>query len=220
MMGKVVGIGLVGLTQFVIWVVLTSVISSFGLAGYQKTLLEQQMSTMGVSTTNGTIEAPNISAAGVMEGAAKNETLEFLYSIPWVDVVISFIIFFIGGYLLYASLFAAIGAMVDSETDTQQFMMPVTIPLVFGYIVSVMMINNPEGNIGTIFSVVPFTSPIVMMVKTAIGVSIWLKLLSIVVLGITFFFFIWLAGRIYRVGILMYGKKPTYREIYKWIKYQ
>ncbi len=219
MMGKVIGIGLVGLTQFVIWVVLTGAISSFGLAAYQQKLVQMQMESMGVNSAGGVIQAPNLADLNSDDMEKSNEMLEILMEVPWVDVVISFIIFFIGGYLLYASLFAAIGAIVDNETDTQQFMLPVTIPLIFAYIVSVMMMNNPEGSIGTIFSIVPLTSPVVMMVKTAIGVSIWLKLLSIAVLAGSFIFFIWLAGRIYRVGILMYGKKPTYRELLKWIRY-
>jgi ABC-2 type transport system permease protein len=220
MMGKVIGIGLVGLTQFVIWVTLTSVISSLGLASFQQKLVKMQMESMGVQQQNGTIQAQNMAAFESGDMEASNEFLEVIMEVPWVDVIISFIIFFVGGYLLYASLFAAIGAMVDNETDTQQFMMPVTIPLLFAYIVSAMMIDNPEGSVGTIFSIFPLTSPVVMMVKTAIGVSIWLKLLSIVVLIGTFVFFIWVAGRIYRVGILMYGKKPTYRELWKWMKYK
>jgi len=222
MMGKVIGIGLVGLTQFVIWVVLTGLISTFGLGAYQQKLVTMQMENMGVSVNSGSgiIQAPNMSADEMENAAAyQNEILEIIYEVPWIDVLFSFVFFFIGGYLIYASLFAAIGAAVDQETDTQQFMLPVTIPLIFAYLVSVMMIGNPEGNMGTIFSIVPLTSPIVMMVKTAIGVSIWLKLLSMAVLVVSFIFFIWLAGRIYRVGILMFGKKPTYKELWKWIRY-
>lgn len=220
MMGKVIGIGLVGLTQFLIWVILTSVISAAGLAGYQAELIKNQMEMVGATQEQGVIQAPNMEIDLKAAAEAQNEIIQIFYEIPWVDVILSFIIYFIGGYLLYASLFAAIGAIVDNETDTQQFMLPVTIPLIFAYFVSIMMMNNPEGIMGTIFSVVPFTSPIVMMVKTAVGVSIWLKLLSIAVLTATFFFFIWLAGRIYRVGILMYGKKPSYGELMKWIRYK
>jgi ABC-2 type transport system permease protein len=152
-------------------------------------------------------------------GAMQSEVLAVLTEISWTDLIVSFLIFFVCGYMLYASLFAAIGASVDNETDTQQFMMPVTLPLVFGYIVSTMMIENPESSIGHIFALVPLTSPIVMMVKTAIGVSIGLKLLSITILVASIFFFVWLAAKIYRVGILMYGKKPTYREMWKWMRY-
>jgi ABC-2 type transport system permease protein len=219
MMGKVVGIGLVGLTQFIIWVVLTSAISAFGLASYQQQLVEMQMANMGINANEGIIQGQNL-ASNTASIESQNEILEIINEVPWIDVLLSFIFYFIGGYLVYASLFAAIGAAVDQETDTQQFMMPVTIPLIFAYIVSVMMMNNPEGTIGTIFSIVPLTSPVVMMVKTAIGVPIWLKLISMAVLILSFIFFIWLAGRIYRVGILMYGKKPTYKELWKWIRYQ
>lgn len=221
MMGKVIGIGLVGLTQFVMWVVLTSVISGIGLASYQEKFMSMQMENMQALNQDQAVkQLPNMADVKNMNFEEGNEMLAIVMEIPWIDMIISFIIFFVGGYLLYASLFAAIGAIVDNETDTQQFMLPVTIPLIFAYIVSVMMMNNPEGSVGTIFSVVPFTSPIVMMVKTAIGVSIWLKLLSIVVLIGSFLGVIWIAGRIYRVGILMYGKKPTYRELIKWIRYK
>lgn len=219
MMGKVIGIGLVGLTQFVIWVALTSLISGVGLAAMQKQVIESQKENIAMLNKTGVINAPNMSEVSINSADALGDKVAFLYEVPWADMIISFIIFFVGGYLLYASLFAAIGAIVDNETDTQQFMLPVTIPLIFAYIVSIMMIENPEGGMGTIFSIVPLTSPIVMMVKTAIGVSIWMKLLSIAVLAGAFLFFIWLAARIYRVGILMYGKKPTYKELWKWIRY-
>lgn len=220
MMGKVIGIGLVGLTQFVIWVVLTSVISGIGLASYQEKFVKMQMENLQAVSPDGVQQAPNVADLSQVNLEGGNEALEMFMEIPWVDMILSFFIYFIGGYLLYASLFAAIGAIVDNETDTQQFMMPVTIPLLFAYIVSIMMMNNPEGSIGTVFSVVPFTSPVVMMVKTAIGVSIWIKLLSVVVLIGSFLGIIWIAGRIYRVGILMYGKKPTYKELMKWIRYK
>jgi ABC-2 type transport system permease protein len=218
MMGKIIGIGLVGLTQFLIWVGLTAAISAFGVGALQKQLLDKQKEQLAMIETGGTIEAQNMtdeSDAGAMQA----ELLAVINEVAWVDVIVSFLIFFVCGYLLYASLFAAIGASVDNETDTQQFMMPVTLPLVFGYIVSTMMIENPESSIGEIFAIVPLTSPIVMMVKTAIGVSIGLKLLSIAVLVASIFFFVWLAAKIYRVGILMYGKKPSYKELWKWLRY-
>lgn len=219
MMGKVIGIGLVGLTQFIIWVVFTSLITTVGMATMKDKLLESQKANLAMVQQSGIIQAPNLDKEGGINEILASEKFEVLYEIPWVDLIISFIIFFIGGYLLYASLFAAIGAIVDNETDTQQFMLPVTIPLIFAYIVSIMMIENPEGSIGNVFAIIPLTSPIVMMVKTAIGVSIWMKLLSIATLAGAFFFFVWLAARIYRVGILMYGKKPTYKELWKWIRY-
>ncbi len=214
MMGKVIGIGMVGVTQFVMWMILSGIIGGVVL------------SIFGSQLIGG--EAALKQANGITTGVPKelseqdftnNQVVEFIYTTPWMDIGLSFLFFFIGGYLLYGSLFAAIGAAVDQEADTQQFMMPITLPLVFGYLVSFMMIQNPESNIGTIFSIVPLTSPIVMMVKTAIGVSLWLRLASMAALILAFIFFIWLAGRIYRVGILMYGKKPTYKELWKWIRY-
>ena len=218
MMGKIIGIGLVGLTQFLIWVGLTSAIAIVGMSTIQGKLLEQQKEQMALIQSGGVIEAPNMNE-GPDPDEMQNQLLAVMQEVPWTDVVVSFLIFFICGYLLYGSLFAAIGASVDTETDTQQFMMPVTLPLIFGYIVSTMMIENPESSIGHIFALVPLTSPIVMMVKTAIGVSIGLKLLSIAILVATIFGFVWLAAKIYRVGILMYGKKPSYKELWKWIKY-
>jgi ABC-2 type transport system permease protein len=218
MMGKIIGIGLVGLTQFLIWVGLTAAISAFGVGAMQKQLLEKQKEQLAMIDAGGVIEAQNMSDDGDAE-AMQSEMLAVLTEISWTDLIVSFLIFFVCGYMLYASLFAAIGASVDNETDTQQFMMPVTLPLIFGYIVSTMMIENPESSIGNIFALVPLTSPIVMMVKTAIGVSLGLKILSIVILVGSILFFVWLAGKIYRVGILMYGKKPTYRELWKWLKY-
>jgi ABC-2 type transport system permease protein len=218
MMGKIIGIGLVGLTQFLIWVGLTAAISAFGVGAMQKELLEKQKEQLAMIDSGGIIEAQNMSDE-TDAASMQTEMLAVIQEVPWTDVVLSFLVFFVCGYLLYASMFAAIGASVDNETDTQQFMMPVTLPLIFGYVVSTMMIENPESSIGTIFAIVPFTSPIVMMVKTAIGVSIGLKLLSIVTLVATIFFFVWLAAKIYRVGILMYGKKPSYKELWKWMRY-
>jgi ABC-2 type transport system permease protein len=221
MMGKVVGIGLVGLTQFLIWVALTVGFSFAGLSTMQQKLVEAQKESMGVMVGGEVVQASNMDDPESIESIElQNDMLEVMHMIPWTDVILSFILFFIGGYMLYASLFAAIGAMVDNESDTQQFMMPVTLPLVFAYIISIMMLENPEGTLGQVFSLVPFTSPVVMMVKTAIGVPIWMKILSVVILIATFLGCIWLAGRIYRVGILMYGKKPTYREILRWIRYK
>jgi ABC-2 type transport system permease protein len=218
MMGKIIGIGLVGLTQFLIWVGLTAGISALGVGALQQKMLEQQKEQLAMIESGGVIEAQNMSEE-VDQAEVQAEVLSVIYEVPWTDVIISFLLFFIGGYLLYGALFAAIGASVDNETDTQQFMMPVTLPLIFAYIVSTMMLENPESSIGQIFAVVPFTSPVVMMVKTAIGVSIGLKILSIVTLIATIIFFVWLAGKIYRVGILMYGKKPSYKELWKWLRY-
>ena len=131
-----------------------------------------------------------------------------------------FILFFIGGYLLYASLYAAIGAAVDSETDTQQFMLPIIMPLILGvYIGFFTVIDNPHGTVSQIFSYIPFTSPIVMLMRIPFGVPLWQQLISVVILFGSFIGTVWFAAKIYRVGILMYGKKTTYKELFKWLKY-
>jgi len=130
-----------------------------------------------------------------------------------------FIFYFLGGYLLYSALFAAIGAAVDSETDTQQFMLPVTIPLIIAYIASINVINNPQGNVAFWFSIIPFTSPIVMMVRIPFGVPWQQLVLSMLLLIGGFILTTWVASKIYRTGILMYGKKISYRELWKWLRY-
>jgi ABC-2 type transport system permease protein len=134
-----------------------------------------------------------------------------------------FVFYFLGGYLLYASLFAAVGAAVDNETDTQQFMMPITIPLIFGFIVSEFALTNPEVSAVFWFSEIPLTSPIVMMVRVAMGFdssNIWELILSMALLIGGFVFTVWLAGRIYRIGILMYGKKVNYKDLARWMRYR
>jgi ABC-2 type transport system permease protein len=144
-----------------------------------------------------------------------------IYNLPITNLVIAFILFFIGGYLLYSSLYAAIGAAVDNETDTQQFMLPIMLPVILGvYVGFATVINDPHGPIATIFSMIPFTSPIVMLMRVPFGVSWYELALSMTLLLITFVFMVWLAAKIYRVGILMYGKKPTYKDLYKWLKYK
>ncbi|HEY8404286.1 MAG TPA: ABC transporter permease [Flavobacteriales bacterium] len=213
MMGKVIGIGLVALTQFLMWIVLTGVIVSIGSFIYKDKLVSGAALVQQQGGITKGVPQPAV------DELMDNQVINFFYDIPVADLLFSFIFFFIGGYLIYASLFAAIGAAVDQEADTQQFMMPVTLPLIFAYIVSVMMMNNPDGSIGTIFSIIPLTSPIVMMIKVAIGAPLWLRIVSMFVLVVSFIFFIWLAARIYRVGILMYGKKTTYKELWKWIRY-
>ena len=131
-----------------------------------------------------------------------------------------FILFFVGGYLLYASLYASVGAAVDSETDTQQFMMPILMPLILAVYVGIFtVIDNPHGTVSQVFSYIPFTSPVVMLMRIPFGVPLWQQIISVVILFATFVGMVWFAAKIYRVGILMYGKKPTYKEIYKWLKY-
>jgi ABC-2 type transport system permease protein len=218
MLGKIFGIGLVGLTQFFMWIILSFVILSIGEAvfnaGYLNpaTLVEAQQAgeLMG--------NQPDF-----YQTLAQNEAFNVLLRINWPVMLLLFVFYFVGGYLLYGSLFAAVGAAVDSETDTQQFMTPVMLPLFFAYFVAIMSVNNPEGQGATIFSIVPLTSPPVMMIRASMGITgdmIWQLILSMVLLIAAFIFTTWLASRIYRVGILMYGKKPSWKELGKWIFYK
>jgi ABC-2 type transport system permease protein len=215
MMGKVIGIGLVGLTQFLMWVMLSSVVSAVGLSFF-----ESSIAGGAAVVENAQIVNTGVDQAQMTKELMENEAINWFFQINWPLMLGLFVFYFIGGYLLYGSLFAAIGAAVDSETDTQQFMMPVSLPLIFGYIVSAMMISNPESSAGTFFSIFPFTSPITMMVKAIIGAQPWMIAVSMLTLVVTFVTFIWIAGRIYRVGILMYGKKATYKELWKWMWYK
>ena len=142
------------------------------------------------------------------------------YNLPLANLVIAFLLFFISGYLLYASLYAAIGAAVDNETDTQQFMLPILMPLILAvYVGMFTVIEDPHGTVSTIFSFIPFTSPVVMLMRIPFGVPIWQQIVSLLLLIGTFMGTVWFAAKIYRVGILMYGKKPTYKELLKWIRY-
>jgi ABC-2 type transport system permease protein len=141
-------------------------------------------------------------------------------NLPIVTLIVSFLVYFIGGYFLYSAIYAAIGAAVDSETDTQQFMFPIILPLMLGiYVGFFSVIENPHGTVSTVFSMIPLTSPIVMLMRIPFGVPWYELAISIIILFVTNAGVVWLAAKIYRVGILMYGKKPTYKELYKWIKY-
>jgi ABC-2 type transport system permease protein len=214
MMGKVVGIGLVGLTQFLIWVLLSAILATFGLNYFESHLVNG-----AAVLENGAVVGNGMNQAAMAQSLMNNEAINWIFLINWPLMVGMFIFFFIGGFLLYASLFAAIGAAVDSDSDTQQFMLPVTLPLVFSYIVSAMLITNPESSIGNFFSIFPLTSPITIMVKTAIGnIGVWHLISSMAALIAAFLFFIWLGGKIYRVGILSYGKKVSYKDLWKWIR--
>ncbi len=223
MMGKIFGIALVGLTQFIAWVVLIAGFSFIGLTYFSPSHDAADLTpapvTQDIMASNPAGEA--IEAAGL--NMANPDMIQMimneLANINFVTVLLLFLFFFIGGYLLYASLFASIGAAVDSETDTQQFMMPVTLPLVLGIMVMINAIQNPDGNIAFWFSMIPFTSPIVMMVRIPFGVPVWELSLSMALLILTFIVTTWLASKIYRTGILMYGKKVSYKELWKWIKY-
>jgi ABC-2 type transport system permease protein len=210
MMGKIIGNSLAGILQFLIWAIVGALL--FFIAS---TFLGLQM---GASSA---MSPEMMEAAGNVDKMAKIQMyLNEIANLPLATLIISFIIFFIGGYFLYSSFYAAIGAAVDSETDSQQFLLPIIMPLILGvYIGFFTVINDPHGTIATVFSIIPLTSPIVMLMRIPFGVPLWQLALSIVLLYGTFIFVVWFAAKIYRVGILMYGKKPTWKELYKWLKY-
>lgn len=216
MMGKIVGIAMVGLTQFLLWIVLTmilmtlfqSLIFTDPLAG--EMIAQQQMSP----ELQEQLISPEQSQAAVI--------LDLINRINLPLMIGMFIFYFLGGFLLYSALFAAVGAAVDSESDTQQFIMPLTIPLVFGFIIGEFAVINPEGSSSVWFSMFPLTSPVVMMIRLANGFTpdtMWQLYLSIILLIIGFIFTTWIAAKIYKIGILMYGKKVGYKEIWKWLRY-
>jgi ABC-2 type transport system permease protein len=223
MMGKIIGIAMVGLTQFMIWVVTT-----FLLVILASTLIfpEMNMSPTEQVISQDIMSSGPVEANPEAEPEAKSEDMDeimgFLSSLKDINFALtlgSFIFYFLGGYLLYGALFASIGAAVDNETDTQQFMLPLTIPLILALLVLVNTINNPDSSISFWFSIIPFTSPIVMMGRLPFGVPDWEVGLSMALLVITFIGMTWLAAKIYRTGILMYGKKTSYKEIAKWIRH-
>lgn len=225
MMGKIIGIMFVGLTQFVIWIVLIFAIISVVLPltlgdKYSAALQAEGNPTEQVATGVKPMLASQEEAYNTIQD---NEILMFLLNeVPWVSLISLFLFYFIAGYLLYGSLMAAVGAAVDSETDTQQFMLPVSLPLVFAYMISISGVDDPNSAIMVWCSEIPFTSPIVMLVRFAAtggeGLG-WQLLLSMALLILTFIATTWLAAKIYRTGILMYGKKVTYKELFKWLKY-
>ena len=218
MFGKIIGVALVALTQFLLWIVLTllivtvagSVIGLDKLQGSDPQQMIQMAQGMGVSPDQ--MDLANVPAdeAGVI--------FTTLANIPWVTLIVSFFIFFILGYLLYASLFAAIGSAVENEADTQQLQIPLTIPLMVAYMIVFVAFRNPESGVALWGSMIPFTSPIVMLARIPYGVPMWQLVLSIGLLFVTFVACAWLSAKIYKVGILMFGKKSSFKDLWKWIR--
>jgi len=218
MIGKIIGIALVGLTQFILWVILT-----FSLVSGVTALIPEELKNQSNNSQQMEEFMPEAQQQKKEEVNSKNiiqELSQNLSLIKFPLIFLSFLFYFIGGYLLYGALFAAIGAAVDNEADTQQFMWPVTMPLVLAFMLAQFVIANPDGTIAFWLSIIPFTSPVIMMVRIPFGVSINELLLSMSVLVASFVFITWLAAKIYRIGILMYGKKPSYKELWKWMFYK
>jgi len=200
-MGKILGVALVGLTQFVLWILLTIIISTVAELAF----LDVGSMANEVANTNQSVILAQL--ADITGG------------INLTQIFLLFIFYFLAGYLMYSSLFAAVGSAVDAEADTQQFILPITIPLILSFVLIQPIMDNPDGTLAFWMSIIPFTSPVIMMVRLPFGVASWEILLSMGVLVSTFIATTWLAGRIYRTGILMYGKKASYKELWKWLKY-
>lgn len=205
MMGKILGVALIGLTQFTLWMLLTLVLTTVA-EGFVLSSPE-----MMANTFQGT---------PMEKGIMMNQVSTAFGGISLGQLTFAFLFYFLGGYLLYSSLFAAVGSAVDQEADTQQFMLPITIPLVLSFIMMQFIIDNPDGSLAYWFSMIPFTSPVIMMVRIPFGVSTGELLLSMGILVVGFIFTTWIAAKIYRTGILMYGKKVSYKELWKWLTYK
>ncbi len=221
MLGKIFGIALVGLTQFAVWVLLSGAIVTVVLNLPSKEKQTEQVQQIPQSLMQAGNVMPEASVA--MTPAAQNEFEKMMGSAAnqnWGLIIPVFAFYFIFGYLLYASLFAAIGSAVDNETETQQFMLPVTIPIILGLIVAMGTMQNPESSVSFWFSMIPFTSPIVMVARIPFEVPAWQIALSMGLMVVTFLACVWMAAKIYRTGILMYGKKTSYKEMWKWLRYK
>ncbi len=212
MMGKIIGIALVGLTQFLLWALFTGIIYTVIAGAFSLDTVSS------VSQSEELMQQANITE---LSQNPYQDVIEGFQNIPVLQILISFIFYFIGGYLLYGALLAAVGSAVDSEADTQQFMLPITMPLIFSFVVAQTVMENPDGTLAFWLSIIPLTSPIIMMVRIPFGgVETWELLLSMGLLILGFLGATWIAAKIYRTGILMYGKKVTYKELWKWLTYK
>ena len=221
-MGKIIGIALVGLTQFLLWIILSSTLISGGQALVKQHFAKQEKGVSiedAMSKSQSYVPETEEVAEAQLNEAAVNELFASIEMINFPIILGSFLFYFLGGYLIYSALFAAVGSAVDNEADTQQFMLPITIPIIFSFVMAQVVINNPESPMSFWLSMIPFTSPIIMMVRIPFGVPYWELGLSMVLLVLGFIGTTWLAGRIYRTGVLMYGKKITYKELWKWLRY-
>lgn len=212
MLGKIIGNASAGLLQFFIWGILFFVLSLIVSSVFGVNMMEMQTAK---------VSAEQMEAVQKVAGGKGEMIIQEIFKLPLLKMFLLFIFYFLGGYMLYSSLFAAVGAAVDNETDTQQFMMPIMSPLILGvYVGFATVMNDPHGPVSVIFSYIPFTSPIVMLMRIPFGVAWWEIVISMLLLVVTFMVIVWIAAKIYRVGILMYGKKPTYKDLWKWIRYK
>ena len=231
MFGKIIGVALVAITQFLLWILLTGVLvaAAMGIMGKDKMMgmfgdepsaeMVQQM-TPGVHMP-GDVDLSALTdttAVAAAEPTGMNAVMSTLGNINLAEIGIAFLFFFIFGYLLYASLFAAIGSGVENEGDSSQLQLPITIPLMIGFFVALYAFKAPDSQLVFWFSMIPFTSPIVMLARIPFGVATWELVLSIVLLIGTFIACAWASAKIYKVGILMYGKKSTFKDLWKWLR--
>ena len=222
MFGKITGIALVGLTQFLIWIALTVAIANslkFTLFDKQQGIEAIQSVSQNLMESNNTLVINDVTKEVSPELMEFSKIFDNAMNQPWGLMIFAFVFYFIAGYFLYASVFAAIGSAVDNETETQQFMLPVTIPIIISIMVAMSATQNPDSSLVFWCSIIPLTSPVVMMARIPFGVPMWQLIISMSVLLLTFIGFVWMAAKIYRTGILMYGKKTSWKEMWKWIRY-
>ncbi len=224
MIGKIIGVALVGLTQFTLWIVLSLGVMTIGGKVMGDKMMESQAAISQSQISNLPPDAQKMAKEQMKSSGAPNivpqEILGALGTLPVATIIVGFLFYFLGGYLLYSAMFGAVGSAVDSDTDTQQFMLPITIPIIAAFVIAQFVIRDPNGSLAFWTSMIPFTSPIIMMVRIPFGVPAWQIILSITLLIGGFIFTTWVAARIYRVGILMYGKKVTWKEMMKWLFYK
>ena len=217
LMGKIVSIALVGLTQFILWVVLSGILIAGLQSFYPQTFTEPQKENITINERVISVDKiDNISSSS----GEVNQMVQGLFSIDYALVISMFLFYFMAGYFLYASLFGAVGALMDVDTDAQQFTLPITIPLIIAMLCFPIILNDPSGTVAFWLSIIPLTAPMVMMIRIPFGVPVWEIALSMSLMIIFIAFCMWLAAKIYRTGILMYGKNITYKEIWKWFKYK
>ena len=221
MAGKITGIGLLGLTQFLIWIILSFSIYQIGSQAFINNQLKTQQNHTPTELFSTPAQSQPTTKLDLIKEIENQSWLSKIREIPFGLMAFGFLFYFVGGYLLYSSMFAAIGSAIDSETDTQQFVIPVTLPLIISLVLMQSAVTNPDGNIAVLFSYIPFTSPVIMMGRLAfIENPLPQLIISLSILLVTALFFTWISARIYRVGILMYGKKASYREMFKWMRYK
>jgi ABC-2 type transport system permease protein len=220
MMGKVIGVAMAAISQFLIWVVLSFLLITLVKAAFMPDLSPASVGMQPQNLMQAGKVVSHIQQPMTPVNPELANVFSILESIDFYVIIGTFIFYFIGGYLLYSSLFAAVGAAVDGESDTQQFVFPITLPLIIGIFAMVNAFQNPDSSIAFWFSMIPFTSPIVMMARIAYHVPVEQVIISMLILVATFLGTIWMAGKIYRTGILMYGKKVSFKEMIKWLKYK